>query len=124
MGPKGCAVTCLAIIILRYFYDVEKNPKKFYRPGEVCDRAKYTSDGSVYLNIVDELTNGKLLHTYDPSVAKYTMIQLSWGGQNHWVVQLGRKEADLCLDPWDGKIKQLHQPYWTVTNGRRYFRLA
>ena len=125
MGPKGCAVTCLAIIILRDYWDrYQKNPPKIWRPGDVCDwmskNGKFTPQGDAYLNTVDVLTNGHCINVYDKSEARYTMIQVIWGGQTHWVVKL---DGDLCLDPWDGVIKKLEQTKWRVNGIQRWFKI-
>lgn len=122
MGPKGCAVTCLAYIVLRYYYDIEKNPGMYYRPGEVCDKAVFTPQGDVYLNTVDRLTGGKLLNSFSPDNARYTMIMVTWAGQTHWVVKVGGDNT-LCFDPWVGDIVPLHQSKWIVTDKQRWFRL-
>ena len=135
MGPKGCAVTCLSIIILRWYWDIHKhNPSKIWRPGDVCDwmsaNGRFNPQGYAYLNTVDTLTGGKCINVWQPDGARYTMVRVVWGGLDHWVVKL---DGDLCLDPWDKTIKYLAQPKWNVTpdtiNGipqtsnRKWFKL-
>lgn len=125
MGPKGCAVTCMAIILLRWYYDIHKtNPPKIWRPGDLCDymssHNKFTPQGDAYLNTLDTLSGGHCINVYDPKIAHYVMVMVVWAESNHWVVKL---DGDLCLDPWDGQIKKLEQSKWRVTTSRRFYQV-
>jgi hypothetical protein len=123
VGHYGCAAVACNYIWNRYLKD---NNRPFMRPGEFIDfgnkNGKFNSQGLISWNIVDLISKGKLLNTWNPNDnVRYILQEVHWGPYLHWIVLL---DGDLCRDPWDGKIKKRVQSFWAPTGRKQYFKIV
>lgn len=135
-GGYGCAMTGTNYIGNRENLR-RKMPRPFVRPGEqwldwmnkkakACNYTNYlTKGGEIYWDKLCEFWGGTLVHQWH-SFAKgergYTLAEVKWGTYHHWIVLL---DGDLCLDPWDGKVKPRLQPgKWNLTGIYQYYKIV
>lgn len=122
MGGFGCVTMDACYIINRYNKD-HGLPR--IMPDEVCRRSVYTKTGNFYWNSVTKITKGKLVQTYNPKEADYTLVMTWLGHQTHWITLLN---GDLCynsLANGSACIQKRIQPnYWKYGAGFVYFKIV
>ena len=132
IGMSGLLVKNYGCAILSVNYLNCRRANERYTPDRFIDwlnvnakAARYQKylapGGELYWNAINEYSGGKMLHTYDVSEARYSVMQVKWGNYLHWIACLN---DDLAYDPWDGQIKKRIQPYWYATGRKIYFKVV
>ena len=121
MGGFGCTTTVAARFCS---WVMGRN----VTPGELCAWLKknngYNGYGEILWKKVEEFTKFHLMYkgrgTEPPKPdITYAMRIVQWGKLKHFV---GRMPNEMCYDPWDGKVKPIHQQKWIPLNEYRYFK--
>jgi hypothetical protein len=78
--------------------------------------------GKIYWAKVADFINkngGKTTFTLNPFGTRYWVRAVMWGTFEHFV---NVKPGNLCIDPWDAKVKPINKAPFKPTLKYRYFR--